>query len=362
MYKTKIIESINEINKRDWNNLSESIYSSHKWMKLCEEEKVEDSESRHILLYKKNDLIAILPTFLVKKGAFFDLERYFSKKHKLILKLINKPIKKTLVAYYPLTQKSEIMSKQITSDEIKKLIEEMQKIARKEKANYVVYQYVSEKEEILDKILTKEKFSKAYYAKESIINLENSNNLEEYISKQKRTRRKVMKKDIKIFEESNARLEFSKKQIITGQEMIPLISNIYSKYKGRNVFTAEFLDKICKILSEKTRFVVVYKNNKKIGFNMWFKTKDKFESFKFGRDFEETKNNRTYFTLLFYEKIRQAIKENVKKINLGIETEQTKKTRGAEQTNLFLYIKSTDSIGQKILPFFVKRKEKEYKK
>ena len=57
-FEVKVIHSVNEIPKDDWNKLNSYTQTSHDFLRIFEESNLQGNEPRHILVYKNKKLIS----------------------------------------------------------------------------------------------------------------------------------------------------------------------------------------------------------------------------------------------------------------------------------------------------------------
>ena len=338
--------------------MSRDAMSSSAWLGLCEDMKREKSEPHHALLYKDGELIAALPAFILTSGMFFDLDRILSRKHLIALKILRVPTAPVMISLFPINFRTGILSRRELSDhETGMLLARFEEEAEKRGIPHCIVLYVAFRQKAFRKTLDARDYKHCYFSSRSFIPTSGFRSFEDYIASIPHKRRSQVRKEIKNFTDSGIRFKWSGTLDIPGEECIKMIDQIFVKYETKNLYTPEFFEEMSERLKGHALWLVAYKKDRPVGWLVSVLNPDALDHYKFSIDYPECEGSDIFLNLMFYEPVRKSIELSMPELNLGISAIQTKALRGAQNDEVYAYIKCIDPLAKAFLPFFMKRKD-----
>lgn len=179
------------------------------------------------------------------------------------------------------------------------------------------------------------------------------NSFDDYLgamSKKYRNRAKnIVKKGTQI-----ERRDFSVEDIQTNAaEILVLYNNVHLKAKFRMAsLTPAYFAEMKKILGEKFHFVGYYFDSKMVGFRSTFILERDIEAHFIGIDYSLNKELELYQNILC-DYVKEALRNNAKRLFLGRTASEIKSTLGAEALELTCYIRHRNPLSNRIIKPFV---------
>jgi len=176
------------------------------------------------------------------------------------------------------------------------------------------------------------------------------NKFSDYLKEMRSEYRRRIEKRIRVFQ-SGIVMEEIKNFSEMSAILVKLWKNTYDRAKEyrREVLTEEFFVNMDQSLGNRSSVIVAKSVDKIVGFSLLLRDEDTLITLFCGLDYSESESFYIYFNL-FYETIRIAIKEGMKKIDLGITTLLPKIELGGEIVHLYMYMKHMNPLLNKFVP------------
>ncbi|MDP8246715.1 MAG: GNAT family N-acetyltransferase [Candidatus Tritonobacter lacicola] len=134
-------------------------------------------------------------------------------------------------------------------------------------------------------------------------------------------------------------------------QLLDLYLQVYDRAKEmkREKLTRDFFVSMSRNLGGEARVILMKEGRRPVGFSFVLVDDDTLRNEYIGLDYESNRKYRIYHNLLLHT-IRYGIELGKKKIELGITTYTPKKELGARLSPLYMYMKHTNPIMNKIVP------------
>jgi hypothetical protein len=162
---------------------------------------------------------------------------------------------------------------------------------------------------------------------------------DEYVSSLKAHRRAAVKRDLRRFALSDCSLQVEPLSAI-GHDAPRLLLNVQRKH-GREASLESVRDYLAAQIDElddRSAAFVVRRAGRPIAFALGFVHERQLFMRSVGVDYEEIRDDRSYFSMAFYAPIRYAVERGLTGIDLGLESYRPKLLRGARAYPLYVAI------------------------
>jgi predicted N-acyltransferase len=370
MFESKIYNSIMQVEKKSWDSLcTDNVFMCYNWLKTFEESTRLPLQPNYILIFNEERLFAVSVCYVEKQNGLSSINSAllgrlknfsFAKNFSFIPAVICGPpngygshfviSKETNSNQYPLIQDM--------------IVDSVEDIAIRNNAS-VFFRNVMGYEKDLISLLTRRKYYKTVNLPLNYIDIKWSSFNEYRISLSEK--HPSMKKSIprQINKNRKSGVIIKKLTSIDGQQqrLFELIEMNHLKYKNPITLKPDFLERVNENFGNDAAIYIAVKEDKIIGINVELK-KDK-EAFiaNVGIDHNRAQNDLTYFNLMFYEPIKDAIAEGLKRIYYGNSLYKTKSRRGCNIDDTYIFFLSSMSKRKFVLRtwfafhrFWMKRK------
>ena len=170
----------------------------------------------------------------------------------------------------------------------------------------------------------------------------NWSNFEDYVKSLKLGRRRTVRHEIKKCSENGVTIKEESISENIAEKLSELGANVSSKYSHteQTRLDPSFFKTLQKYAKDKARLFVARKNDKVVGFSLGLQHKDVLDMYMYGCDYaSQTNTSFIYFNLGYYEPIKLAIDEKIKKIYFRYLNEKAKVARGCRPEQTYSFIK-----------------------
>jgi len=358
----KIIQSIKDVNEEEWNRLvsPQDIQMSYSYIKSVENSEISDYQHRYILIYDDGSrLIASLPVFITNK---FCLDTPLTGKCKMLCKKVRDVLpmflsKRVLFCGCCISEynKINIMEKTKKNMVLKLMLEEIDKMAEREKVKFVLA-----KDFIDDGNCFKEESRKKGYfdfcsLPGTYIDIE-CDSFETYIQ------------GLKIKQRQNIRNKINKCRKAGGLEfeIVEDFGKISDKLHELYMQTfnnaevqfdrigRDFFENINNFMGESSKVILAKREGNIIGFALLVCSRDSCVNVRIGLDYKYAHLYHVYF-MLHYKNIEYAIESGAKRLYLSQTTYIPKLEMGAKIAGLTGFVRHRSSFVNVIYKFLFRK-------
>ena len=362
-YTINIYESINSVNKVDWDSLASenNIFYSYDFLGIIEDSKIVGvNDFCYLLIYQGKELLAIAVCSIIKINLF---------KHNHSSRFVDSIIKK-LFSFKMLQCGSPInistppyiIKKGENSKILKKyLLEQLKKLAKQRNISLILIKNLHEKI-ITDKArvlsFTRSGYSLFESVPNTVINIK-WNSIDQYVLQMKSYYRSKLKKHLKRTKNISCRIIYDYMDLADELE-----TQWLTVYKNTNcpkleVINADYFRNLKKRYKENTFILSFEKDNQILGFALLLKNNETLHWLYIGRKKSE---NDSLYMLIMYKVIETSINLGVVKIDCGPTTYSIKQDMGAEIIPLNCALSSHNFFIRRLIGIFYPKQEKFYSK
>lgn len=352
-YLVKEIDSLENISIDAWEKLSrnKSIFLEKIWFEYnCKELNL---LNRVIGIFYKNELVGMLPIFIVKNSNidvwhnvynFFKFSDDFNYNKNCFENKKEEEVLPYVIITSPYGYICDIISGvNFNYDLISRIQDQIDVICCEENAVICAYLWVKESLDCFDKVLLEKRFNKIFMGGDHYIYIDDFKSFDDYLNVIKKKRSRDIRREMRIFDENQYIFTVSNDIKNAFEEIVTLRSNFVNKY-GDN----SSLDKVKREIEfyqkykEKVLVAKVYCKNELIGYMIGFSKQDVFYCKSIGFDYDKSKYGYCYFNI-FYRLINYLIlNTQVTKIEMGGGSVEAKLRKGFKIDNYFGYFKTYD--------------------
>ena len=362
MRTIKIINSIKEIKKDEWDAMiGDKFFASYGWLKTVEETYIGNINPKYIIVLDSAKLIGASVCHLSNKtDKSVDLDN-------LLLGRLRKFTSKLGISFLPtflcspmrchgkhllITKEVDSKYKEIIADELFTAIE---KEASYRELSVCFYNVMDDEVELIQ-LLKKRGYIRTLGYPLNYLDIEWSS-FEGYKNYVKRISKNMQKNIVK--EVNKNRREGVIIEELTNidryeERLYELVNHNYYKHnQSLFPFTSKFFIKLKENLGEDVVLYASFKNGSVTGVCTLFKRNRTGYLPIVGVDHEETGNDATYFNILFYRPIMDAISEQMARLYYGIAMYDLKTKRGCKINYAYVYYKPfNETLKIAIKPWF----------
>lgn len=358
----QIVDTIHRIDREEWDALvGENVFESYGWLKTLEQTLIGDYNPRYFLLREEGRLIATAACHIAHPSnkiynsddtLLGRLKRYASKMGISFLPaLIGSP----RGAYgIHLSVGEGLDSKKAESAE-KDLIEAIENFASEHRLP-VLFPNVMDHEVSLIRYLTERGYSKAVTFPLNYLDVEWSS-FNDYLANRKRISRggaNMIRREIN--KNRNEGVVIQPLENVDGfqKRLFELANQNYMYYNGRPFpYRQEYFKTLKENLGSHAVIYAAAKQNRLVGVCVLLRRKKTYYIPVVGVDHESTGNDFTYFNLVFYRPIQEAISDRIERIYYGQAFYSVKTRRGCKISNTYTLYKPHRKVSQlAVKPWF----------
>jgi predicted N-acyltransferase len=352
--EVKIFYSITEIDENKWNEIvgRNRIICSYRFLLAVEKSNINDCKYFYPVVYDGDKIVGHACVY----SMTMELDTLAKGAIKKIINCIRKFWKNFLIIKItecgsPVSLGNTIS---IASDTDKKevlilIINKIENIAKIQKTNLIILRDFYEDELSFFDDVYKLGFKRTYNLPNTILEIDwNDFNL--YLKNLRSHYRYKINKYIKLAKVNGLTIEIIDNFSKFAKILQNLWQNVYNHAKEyrREILTVNFFINIDKYLNDKSKVILLKKEDSIIGFALLVIDDDTMKFMFNGLDYTYNKEFAIYFNCLL-SIIKLSIEMKKKEIDIGVTTYYAKTDFGAKVVNLFLYLKHTNMFLNPIL-------------
>lgn len=357
-------ESIEQV-PRSWDELAsqQPIYLSTDYLKSIEKIMKGQMSFRYIMFFKDSVAVAIASFQIIKVDTNAFETECFIKKERLFGKVLDQVNIRCLIngTLFGSGEYGFAYSQTLADEEaFKVLAKGVKKLCVLEEARekihiIMVKDYFPERKKASDH-LVEYKYRGFKMEPNMVLELkEEWNVMDDYLASMSAKYRKGAKTAYKKSKEVEGR-ELSLPEIVEYQEGLKsLFTEVQSKAKRKlGTLDLQTFVELKRNLSD--RFIVkgYFLGNEMVGFSSAFVMEDKLDANYVGLNYEYNRSHSIYLRML-YDLVDLALKHKVKKLHFGRTAGEIKSNTGAKSVDMECYVRTKNSVSNKIIKPFVKR-------
>lgn len=359
-----VFRSIEDIGLQALETLNDDDpFFSYEWFKILENQKCFPNTVYYVAVYDNNVLIALAPCFEDWANIYFFAKppmRFFTAFLQKLLILGNKfgfCQNHMLLCYSPSCGRSKIIQKntynpKVISDLITKQIDSL---CKKERYLFSSFPFASSFDKRLIAALSDASYANTLGITNFFLDIK-WRSFEDYLKSMNRNHRKNINRKIRAFKGNGIIIEEQDFSQSSHKQLSTLLYNLVLKYNkdATKRISPTYFGIINQYAGTKIKLFIAKKNDKPIGFSLLFRQGTTVDSWMCGFDYEVlSRTDYTYFNLVYYEPIKWAIKEGIKKINFRSEAARAKTDCACQPEQMSFFFKCHDSCFGSALNFLL---------
>ena len=231
----------------------------------------------------------------------------------------------------------------------------MDKVARQEKAKIYGFSYLTKNQSFLADLLRKKSFNISLAVPNTYIEI-NWKNFDGYIDYLKKNHQNMAKNVLKeIRKNKNAGIHIEK---ISGfshlaDQFACLFGETYYRHtRKKSELTKQFFQNISSHGNDIANAYCAFKGDTLRAFSIVLEGKDIWHSLLSGQNYEADRQDSSFFNVVFYAPIREAIRNNARRIYFGPANYEAKLRRGCLIEPLSMCFKSSNTCINKLLSYW----------
>jgi predicted N-acyltransferase len=361
--EVKVLKTIDDIGKESMDSIADDGFFTYGYLKALETSKSLNFVPVYLAVYDEDKIIAAMPCYIDSEHQLFSLESKFPLTRRIV-NMINHlgfDPNRLLVCSSPSSYHSKILLRKDSEGEaiLNQVCRRIDDVCRRERILFSSFPYVSEFESLLIENL--EDFGYLRLPSVNTLYLDVKwSDFEDYVeSLESHKIRANVKREIRKCQESGVTIAEESEFGDLAPILADLHSNLFSKYnKGvASPRDASFFRKLSEFAKDKTRVLIAKRHSKIVGFSLSLQQKGILDVFVLGFDYDAQMNtDLTYFNLVYYEPIKMAIKEGIRRIHFSIKSEKLKLKRGCKFEKTYSFVKCHSRLFRPPYNLYIKKK------
>lgn len=342
--EVKVFESIDDLGREAVDSMSQDGFFTYGYFKTLETSKPYNIVLSYVAVYDGNSVVAVAPCYVDLNDSFSGLEGRFPFAHSVagLVSRLGFCLNRLVVCYSPNSYHGKILvregyDRRVMLESVSKKIDH---ICKNQRILFSSFPFVSESEGVLEDNLCRLGYVSFPSVRTLCLDVTWSD-FEGYLESLSYKNRKDVRREIKMSKGSDVSIVEEKNFDEFSSTLSNLHSNLFSRYHpgDETPYGPSFFRGLSKYAGDKTRVLIARKEDKIIGFSLSLQHQSTLDVYLVGFDYSSrTCTDFAYFNLAYYEPIRLAIAEGVKRIHFSISSEILKMKRGCkvERTNSFV--------------------------
>jgi predicted N-acyltransferase len=357
MYWIKNYDSVHEIKKEDWDSLTkDNVFMCYNWLKTFEESTTLSVKPYYLMVFYEEELVGASVCYLDKKNSKSSIDGLLLGRLREF-RIFRRLSFQTVIMCYPRKGFGThfLISNQADKTQFyiiqNKLMDEVENIARRNKTS-ICFQFVMEHEVDMIRLLKE----RGYYRTISFplnyidINFSTFQEYKSYVSRRHPSMKKTIPREINKNRKAGVRIR--KIQNINGiqQRLFHLLLMNNEKYNKKNFsFKPDFFSLAKENFGDDAIIYAAEKESEIIGVCVELRNGSESYISSIGIDHNFSKDDFTYFNIMYYEPIINAISSGVKRIFYSNALYELKSRRGCIVADTYCFYKTyKNSMGSKL--------------
>jgi predicted N-acyltransferase len=362
-YNLEVFNTVDDIGKGSIDGISNDPFFTYGWFKTLEEQEDFRISPFYITAYKQGKLVAFTPCFV-------DLFDHYLSYGPAVVPFMKRFLKSgtglghwkkhVLLCYSPFCFRSKIIAdKTLRNPIIFALIyQKINEICKKERILFSSFLFVSELDSLLTKTLQKFGYIRFPWLNTLSLDIRWSS-FKAFLEGCKYKIRKEIRREIRKFDQSGLILERNSNIEELSERLSVLYANLFRKYNGEkpSPFGSSFFRSLSRFAGDQIELFTAENSNETVAFSLVFRHKDTADAFMFGTDYPlRDSTDFAYFNLAYYEPIKWAIQEGIRKIRYRLAAENVKLRIGCKPEKNSSYVKCHNPLITSFIRAYVNKK------
>lgn len=334
----RLIHSIAEADREEWNRLTRGPFYSYEWFEYAEAVHPDEFTPYYFLCYRGDRLVGALPAFFPHSGNN-SYENYLLGRFQFLPSLLRPLRRKPLVCFSPHAPSAVFSDNGFATDVLGELIRAFENQAHRDGMTETVFLCLKETERDLIGCLRERGYLQVYLNSVGMIQ-NRFRSFTEYFQSLPRSRRKSIKSDRIAFDRAGQRIEEVREQMPDIPKIFELIKIVDQKHPSVcRDFSPRAL-RLCfeKMMPYRTHYFVL-SGEERIGVLTHFMKDDLMNIYGMGLHFDKGRRSRAYFNLLYYHPIQRMIENRARHLNFNQMAYKVKESRGCELIPQYMLVK-----------------------
>ena len=362
MFETKIFDSISKIDRKAWNSLigKDRIICKYDFLKAVEESKINDCEYYYLMFYENGIPVANTWAYTMSMDLVTQIitqEKGIAGK---IIRHIRKSFPKFLFAKIlecgsPIALGPNINIK--NGYDIKavlpNIMKAMQKIGKEKKARFLIMRdFYGKDVDDLNNLFK----NNGYILSDNLPDVDFYNKWDSFNDYLKEIRMKY-RYNYKVCNSALEKGGISVEVTDDFEKYVPRILELYfnfynhAKVYRREILTENFFYNTSKYMKDRAKVMLLKKGSSVIGFGFFLLDDDTVRLLYGGMDYDSKDEYKTYFNI-YYQFLKYAMSNKMKKIEMGLTSYDFKISLGAEIVPLYVYLHHLNGFINMLLKLF----------
>jgi predicted N-acyltransferase len=365
--KVDVLDSITKVKREYLDDHFKDPVFSYDWLFSIEHSLPIKILPRHIVVSDKHQIVAVLPCFLQSGELYSTIEDRILGRLRPWVHRIGFKLFPALISYAPLMYKSElIIDGALNKKEIAaKVLTAIEQISIKEKVKVYGFSYVSRDQSYLTDLLKKNSYISSLVVPNTYIEI-GFKSFKEYIDYLKKNHRHMannVKREINKTKKLGIRIERHTSYGALSEKFAHLFGETYFRHTGKkSPLTVDFFNHLASHCRNVLSAYCAFKDDELRAFSLILEGNDIWHYFLSGQDYDLDNKDPSYFYVVFYEPIKEAIERNAKRFYFGPANYETKLRRGCRAEPLYMWLKSPKMSIHSFLSGWLKVTEMRYKR
>jgi hypothetical protein len=337
--KMNMVDSVDKVDTREWNQATKGPYFSHEWFRFVEAMTEGELQPRYLTRRLNGRLTAVLPAFIPKTHMNTYGNYLMGRFRDRLLKL--RPFRRRpLVCYAPHAGGAYLLSdNRYPEDVLQEMVTALEDAAIQGGNSEVAFLCIKENESEWTRLLKQRGYHRVYLNSVGIITNHYST-FDDYLKRLSPRNRKTVKGDLRAFRKCNGLIDTWTGDGHHLDTMMQLVGNIDRRYPSiQRDFSKWSLETCFHHMRPYRKHYAVSTGDAPIGCLTHFEKDRLINTYAMGLDFEKVHSSRAYFNLLYYHTIREMIVRKAPYVNFNQMAYTVKESRGCRLVPQYMYIK-----------------------
>lgn len=343
--EVKVFGSIDDLGREPVDSMSQDGFFTYGYFKTLETSKPYNIVLSYVAVYDENSVVAVAPCYVDLDDPFSGLEAKFPFAGSVagLVSRLGFCLNRLMVCYSPNSYHGKILVRKGYDERtmLELVSKKIDDICKSRRILFSYFPFVSESEAVFGDNLCKLGYLSFPSVRTLCLDVTWSD-FEGYLESLSYKNRKDVRREIKMCKGSEVSIVEEKNFGEFSSTLSNLHSNLFSKYNlgGETPYGPSFFKGLSEYARDKTRVLIARKDGKIIGFSLSLQHESTLDVYLVGFDyFSRTSTDFVYFNLAYYEPIRLAVAEGVKRIHFSINSERLKLRRGCKVERTYSFVK-----------------------
>ena len=369
-YSIKIFNSVNDLNKEQWDSLSTSVLTQYRFLQILENLRDLNVNPFYVEIWNESKLAATCIFYHELEAEYFTMSQSVFGPLDPILKKVGLGIDPSLTNASPIgtTFKNIEVHPDLINDQsiYNQIVFSLESIAKANNIKSYGLINIYETDILLRKALKSNRFVSKYSSFQCYMDII-WDSMDAYWKGFKKRKRDALKRERSINRRRGVIFKRGGLDPGTVDKMIKIYNDNFYKYQQkRSKVNDDLIRNLVESMADNIEVINAYQSNELIASHLIIKWNKTLNMFKLGQIEEVSKTTKVIFSVAIYELVEYAINNGYEKIYMGTGAYRYKSRRGGSLRPMYLHIKSSTFVNQFLLklvfPILSYHKLKKHKK